>query len=194
MGKNPKTSPLLSFTSNTHIQTHTHVHTPPELFVPPSPEASGTDPQHETPCYPVPPACLQMKQFCQLQRPSNPLTSCLLSPTMNRSIDNSPTCAKQANCQVGYLRKITSKNLCAYPHLPFWVTGPCRNETGEGRAAHLTVESELSAPRRAVLVSEYSTDTQTGCLGVKEMYEIHRGTRCSRMKGDHRGDQRQRLN
>lgn len=37
------------------------------------------------------------------------------------------------------------------------MTGPCGAEAGGGRAARLSVESELSAPRRAPLVSERST-------------------------------------
>lgn len=64
------------------------------------------------------------------------------------------------------------KSLCS-SHLPLWVTGPCRAEAGEGRAARPTVESELSAPRRAALVCQGSfstdswTDPPTGCLGWK---------------------------
>lgn len=79
------------------------------------------------------------------------------------------------------------KSLCS-SHLPLWVTGPCRAEAGEGRAARPTVESELSAPRRAALVCQGSfstdswTDPPTGCLGLKEARELHPGTWCSGVK------------
>lgn len=53
----------------------------------------------------------------------------------------------------------------------------------------LTVENELSAPRRAVLVYENSTgaasaltaDPLTGCIEVKERCELHHGTWCSKV-------------
>lgn len=91
--------------------------------------------QHEAPCYPVPPACLQMLQSCQPQPLSNPLTSYMFSPTLNHPADNNPTRAKQANCQVtrSYMKKIASKNLCAYPICHYEWQGPVEGGR-QGRA------------------------------------------------------------
>lgn len=170
---------FISFSVLPHMHTHTHI--PPELYVPHSPEPSGTDNQHETPCYPVPPACLQMLQSCQLQPLSNPLTSYMFSPTLNRSTDNNPTRAKQANCQVtrSYMRKIASKNLCAYPICHYDWQGPA--ELRQGRAELLAsawkvsfqqsgaTESSTSfrAQRQGSFGTDSWTDPPTGCLGWK---------------------------
>lgn len=97
------------------------------------------------------------------------------------------------------------ESLCL-SHLPLWLTGPRRAEAGEGRAARLSVESELSAERchreqhqfqsaAPGQLRHWQLDRSTDWLsGVKETCELHRGIGCSGVKKQTRGsDRRQKL-
>lgn len=116
----------------------------------------------------------------------------MFSPTLNHSTDNNPTRAKQANCQLtcSYMRKIASKNLCAYPICHYEWQGPV--ELRQGRAELLASSRKVSfqhrreqhwfqseAPRS--FSTDSWTDPPTGCR-VKETFELHRGAWCAGVK------------
>lgn len=163
--------------------TRTHTHTPPELYVPHSPEPSGTDNQHETPCYPVPPACLQMLQSCQLQPVKSFNLLHVFPYTEPSRRQQSNTCKNKqiVRSRRTCMRKIAPKNLCAYPICHYEWQGPA--ELRQGRASAWKVSFQHHGERHWFQsaapgqLQHWQLDSSTNWLsGVKETREPSPGT------------------